>query len=415
MDQGINAGGAMTSNVQARFSKTRFRAASILLAAALAIGVLANPPAQAKTYKVLYTFAGVPDGETPYAPLIQDPAGNLNGTTYGGGLSGSGTVFKVDASGNETVLYSFTGGADGSNPYGGVIRDAAGNLYGTTYVGGKGAGVVFTINTSGQESVLYSFTGRTDGGYPRAGLVRDGKGNLYGTTEGGGLPSCECGVVFKVHTNGGETVLHSFANVGDGAYPYAGLIRDSHGNLYGTTSGGGLSSCECGVVFKLDNNRNETVLHNFVGVVDGKTPYGPVVLDSKGNLFGTTYGGLFGLGTVFKVNANGKETVLHSFGGGTGDGEYPVGGLVRDATGNLYGTTISGGHSQVYGVVFELNQTGTETLLYDFQGGTGGRIAEAGLLRDPTGNLYGTTKGGGNEHLPCYKLGGCGVVFVLTP
>jgi uncharacterized repeat protein (TIGR03803 family) len=214
---------------------------------------------------VLYTFVGVPDGETPYAPLIQDAAGNLYGTTYGGGLSGSGTVFKVDASGNETVLYSFTGGADESNPYGGVIRDAAGNLYGTTYLGGKGAGVVFTINTTGQESVLYSFTGRTDGGYPRAGLVQDGKGNLYGTTEGGGLPSCECGVVFKVHTNGEETVLHSFANVGDGAYPYAGLIRDSQGNLYGTTSGGGLSSCECGVVFKLDKNRNETVLHNFAG------------------------------------------------------------------------------------------------------------------------------------------------------
>jgi uncharacterized repeat protein (TIGR03803 family) len=189
------------------------------------------------------------DGGYPFTGVIRDPAGNLYGTAEFGGTSGAGVVYKVDTASQETVLYSFTGGVDGGYPeYAGVIRDSAGNLYGTTSSGGtSGTGVVYKVDTKGQETVLHSFTGSTDGSQPEAGVVRDSAGNLYGTTVYGGTSGA--GVVYKVDKGGHETVLHSFTGGADGAYPWAGVIRDSAGNLYGTTSSGGTKNS--GEVFEV--------------------------------------------------------------------------------------------------------------------------------------------------------------------
>jgi uncharacterized repeat protein (TIGR03803 family) len=198
------------------------------------------------------------------------------------------------------VLYSFTGGSDGGYPLAGVIRDSKGNLYGTTNGGGASyAGVVFKVDTSGNETVLYSFTGGSDGGYPLAGVIRDSKGNLYGTTNGGGASGA--GVVFKVDTFGNETVLYSFTGGSDGGYPlWVVLVRDSAGNLYGTTNGGGASGA--GVVFKVNAAGNETVLHSFTGGADGGNPYAGVILGPEGNLYGTTaFGGETNAGVVFEI------------------------------------------------------------------------------------------------------------------
>ena len=351
----------------------RAAGAALALAIMLVAAVLATGSAQAQTYteSVLYSFEGSPDGAFPVAGLARDAQGNLYGTTEEGGNPGAcphygrydcGTVFKVDTTGKETVLYSFTGGADGANPHAGLVPDAQGNLYGTTYFGGDpacvsegtyGCGTVFKLDTSGNETVLHSFAGHPgDGANPEAGLVRDAQGNLYGTTLTGGSGGPElcsgvggCGTVFKLDTTSKETVLYSFTGVPDGEEPDAGLVRDAQGNLYGTTYNGGASNL--GTVFELDTTGKETVLHSFTGTGgDGSEPYGGLVLDAQGNLYGTTsFGGASGDGTVFELDTAGKETVLYSFTGTGGDGAYPSGlvRLVRDAQGNLYGTTYEGG------------------------------------------------------------------------
>jgi len=379
------------------------------------LGMLATGPAQAATYKVLYNFKGGADGRYPYAGLVRDSAGNLYGTTSAGGdLScgsgdGCGTVFKINTSGAESVLYAFTGGADGKYPYGGLVLAGA-YLYGTASSGGKsGYGVVFKVNiTTRVETVLHSFT-YTDGAGPYASLVRDSAGNLYGTADYGG-PS-GYGVVFKLNNPNTETVLHSFAGYPtDGAYPeYASVVRDTAGNLYGVTTYGG--SYGDGVAFKLDTTNKETVLYDFTGAADGGNPYGTLLRDSMGNLYGTAElggagasgCGYDGCGVVFKISTGGKEVVLHDF--DNKDGQYPFGGLVPDPAGNLYGTTSSGG-AFGSGVVFKLNTTNTETVLHSFDYSDGGDPI-GGLVRDSAGNLYGTTYDGGAS--------GYGVVFKLTP
>jgi uncharacterized repeat protein (TIGR03803 family) len=391
----------MTKTVQSL--GTRLRAARI--AFGLAVVLVPAVAARAQTFKVLYNFTGGADGGYPYANLIQDAKGNLYGTTSAGGPSGVGTVFKVDKTGKETVLYSFTGGADGGYPFAGLIQDPSGLLYGTTDSGGTSSyGTVFKVAPkTGKETVLYSFTGSGgDGEYPNAGLLRDNKGNLYGTNEWAGASGY--GTVFKVGKTGKETVLHGFGG-SDGAYPFAGLVRDSKGNLYGYTAGGGTYSA--GTVFMVDDTGTETVLWNFSGGADGGYPfYGYLVRDSKGNLYGTTEGGgASGYGTVYKLTPAGKESVLYSFTGTGGDGGWPYAGVVRDASGNLYGTTDVGGASG-YGTVFMVGKTGKETVLHSFDY-SDGESPFAGLLRDAKGNLYGTTYLGGAS--------GYGVVFEVTP
>jgi uncharacterized repeat protein (TIGR03803 family) len=406
----------------------RTAGASLALAIMLVPAVLATGSAQAQIYteRVLYSFNSSPDGQLPLAGLVRDAQGNLYGTTVGGGV-GCGTVFKVDATGNETVLYTFPGtGVDGSQPQAGLVLDAQGNLYGTTLSGGAYYmyGTVFKVDAAGNETVLHSFgrPGSDDGANPMAGLVRDAQGNLYGTTVNGG--HC-CGTVFKVDSTGRETVLYNFTGGGDGQEPEAGLVLDAQGNLYGTTYYGGDRTCNasrgCGTVFKLDATGNETVLHSFGsgGGGDGSLPNAGLVRDAQGNLYGTTYyGGVnrcyapnepYGCGTVFRVDTTGKETVLHSFGpGGGSDGSFPMAGLVRDAQGNLYGTTSSGGAYGYYGTVFKVDMTGRETVLHSF-GATGadGVQPEAGLVLDASGSLYGTTYHKGSAY------GCCGTVFKL--
>jgi uncharacterized repeat protein (TIGR03803 family) len=308
-------------------------------------------------------------------------------------------VFKVDRDGNETVLHSFTGN-DGQWPTSSLVLDAAGNLYGTTGSGGiHGAGVVFEISASGVESVLYNFTGGADAS-PVAGLVRDPAGNLYGTTVGAGGR----GEVFQI-SHGVETVLYTFTGKTDEGYPFAGLVRDAAGNLYGTTYGGGDLSCQppntgipgCGVVFKVSGGR-ETVLYTFTEGADGGNPYARLVLDGAGNLYGTTNSGGDltcpnggpGCGVVFKLSATGNETVLYTFRGGA-DGAHPIAGLVRDAGGSLYGATVNGGGAQRGGVLFSINAAVGKLLPSDFDGTIAPPVGEPNFLLSIGANAPGNS------------------------
>jgi uncharacterized repeat protein (TIGR03803 family) len=267
---------------------------------ALALAMLAGrQPTQAQTYteSVLHSFTGV-DGSVPEANLILISS-NLYGTTTYGGTSGYGTVFKVSTTGQQTVLYSFTGGADGANPSAGLIKDAKRNLYGGAGGGAYGGGTLFKVSTSGQETVLYSFGASSSDGAGPETLVMDSAGNFYGAALGGGVSGCDengwsgCGTIFKVTATGEETVLYSFcseAACSDGAHPDGVLVMDGQGNLYGTTFYGGAFGG--GTVFKLDPATGvETVLYSFAGGSDGQGPLGGVLMDSAGNLFGTTLHG----------------------------------------------------------------------------------------------------------------------------
>ena len=284
------------------------------------------------------------------------------------------------------------------------------------------------------EKVLYSFRGGSDGANPYAGLIADSAGNLYGTTGGGGSGtdcrggSSGCGTVFKLAPDGTETVLYSFLGGNDGANPSSSLITDRAGNLYGTTvEGGGANNY--GTVFKLAADGAETVLYAFKGGSDGISPAGNLVADRSGNLYGATAaGGSYtgsactdrGCGTVFEIGPNGTETILYTFQGGS-DGGVPYAGLTRDKSGNLYGTTNLGGTNIPNncgggdlgcGTIFKVTQSGTESVVYDFQGGSDGWAPEAGLTMDSAGNLYGTTAGGGGA---AYCEFGCGTIFKAAP
>ncbi len=381
------------------------------LALALVLGLAAfTPSTQGQTFTVLHTFGG-PDGDNSNhgAGLTWDSAGNLYGTTdFGGYLAcngaGCGTVYKLDRNGKETVLHRFRGTPDGAYPFAGVIRDAAGNLYGTTLEGGtSGNGTVFKVDSTGNETVLHSFTGLADGGFPRAGVVRDSAGNLYGTTEMGGASNK--GTVYKLDATGKETVLHSFTGGTDGANPQVGVIQDKAGNLYGIA----------GPLFKINKSGKETVLYNFP---EGFIAYAGLIFCGDALCGTTAYGGS-GLGTVFKLDQREEFTVLYNFTGGT-DGGYPLAGVIQDAAGNLYGETAVGGWlgcgDEGCGTVFKLSPAGEETVLYTFYDGFDGGFPAGGLVRDAAGNLYGTTTSGGNFgrcNEPFYN--GCGTIFKLTP
>jgi uncharacterized repeat protein (TIGR03803 family) len=377
-----------------------------------AAGSVAASAQGSPSFSVLHNFSSFPQGASPRAGVIMDAEGNLYGTAAGSTASNFGVVYKVNRAGRETALYSFTGGNDGSYPFGGVTQDAAGNLYGTTEEGGapsaycpNGCGAVFKLDSAGHETTLYSFTGRAAGAYPWAGVTLDAAGNLYGTTTDGGIGF---GVVYKVDPTGNETVLYSFTSLPDGEHPESSVILDAAGNLYGTTNGGGVAGA--GVVYKLDPTGHKSTLYSFTGA-DGAFPVAGVVLDAAGNLYGTTqYGGLTGCsssgcGVVYKLDPTGKETVLHSFTGGA-DGAGPMADVILDASGNLYGTTEVGGAAN-NGVVFKLDPAGQQTVLFNFPGGNGGKLPYAGVLQDASGNLYGTTYNGGEAN--------AGIVYKLDP
>jgi uncharacterized repeat protein (TIGR03803 family) len=359
---------------------------------------------------VVYAFPGIAGGQYPYnGGVTLGSDGRLYGTTEYGGSDGAGVLYQLDGNRCETVLYTFdlfTANGYGQ-PTGNVIRDSAGNFYGTTFIGqadvGYGFGVVYKVNTSGHATVLHNFTNGTDGGNPYGGVILDAKGNVYGTASGGGASGD--GVVFKIDTSGNETVLYSFTGGTDGGFPYGSIIRDSAGNFYGTTNGGGAAGA--GVVFKLDSSGNETVLYSFSGGADGGYPLAGLIRDSDGNFYGTTNGGgASSAGVVFKLDTSGSETVLHTFTGGA-DGGYPLWVvLARDLAGNLYGTTASGGTANE-GVVFKIDTSGNESVLHSFTGGPDGGTPFTGVILGPEEQLYGATALGGQANV--------GVVFEIKP
>jgi len=370
----------------------------------------------AQNFTLLYPFnssGNLSDGGWPEAGVTRDAAGNLYGTTFFGGAGtgcdiyydGCGTVYKIDTSGTETVLHNFGGTGDGWNPTARLILDSAGNLYGTTgYGGAYGHGTVFKIDTAGNETIIHSFAAGKDGARPNAGLVEDTAGTFYGTTQYGGQ-GCDgqgCGTVFRISASGVETVLYRFGDVPDGASPLGGVALDSAGNIYGTTWLGGIYSF--GTVYALDTSGNEKVLHSFAGGSDGANPLAAPVLDTAGNLYGSTSSGGTYFGTAYMVDRAGNESILYRFTGGL-DGAYPYSHLLVDASGNLYGNSSQGGVSGT-GTVFEL--TGSSlNVLYGFLGANDGANPVGGLVMDSAGNLYGTTAQAGTY--------GWGTAFEIQP
>ncbi len=417
----------------------RFYIGSIALTAIAGLLVLSLPnSAMAQQETVLQTFSyGGGAGNHPYGGLVFDKAGNLYGANLDGGSYNGGTVFELISRGGGwelEVVHTFTLGiSDGTYPQGNLIFDASGNLYGTTYNGGKGGfGTVFEMTPQAgggwSERVLHNFAyTRGDGGIPNPGLVFDAAGNLYGTTANGGTSSCAhgCGTVFELTPGAGgvwtETIVHNFT-ASDGFAPTAGLVADAAGNLYGTTTAGG--AFNAGTVFQLTHTAggqwNETVLHSFRiygQPSDGVEPIAGLVIDATGNLYGTTSaGGSYLSGTVFELSpgAGGAwtETVLHSF-GAPGDGNDPdYGALVMDAAGNLYGATNHGGANgagTAYKLAPAVGGNWTETVLHSFTAHSDdGSFPYAGLIFDGAGNLYGTTTSGGGTSLD-------GTVFEIAP
>jgi uncharacterized repeat protein (TIGR03803 family) len=400
--------------------------------AALA-AVLPHQSACAQSYTIVYSFQGVGngDGAQPQSSLTADEQGNLYGTTLEGGNTscgqtlGCGTAFELSAGGTETVLHSFCSESDcedGAVPYAGLTLDRDGNLYGTTYgtVGrapgknncAKGCqhGNVFSLNQTSEQSI-YSFNGN-NGTNPDAPLLL--RGDLfYGTTYFGGKH--RGGIVFTLTRNGKENMLHDFGSGSDGSNPTGQLAADQSGDIYGTTYFGGAG----GTVFELASDGTETVLYHFCSqknCSDGQYPYGGLIADQAGNLYGTTEGGgAYGEGTVFELAPNGKswtETVLYSFcpQSDCADGNNPDAALIMDKKGDLYGTTLLGGtncsQTNGCGTAFELAPDGTETVLHSFAGGTtDGELPVGGLIREK-GYIYGTTTYGGAN--------GFGIVFKIS-
>jgi len=388
-------------------------AGGVLWALALASASMTAHPAQAQTFTVLYTFTNTAQGEQPDAGLIADAAGNLYGTTqYGGTAGGFGTIFRLDTNGHEKVLYSFAGTPDGEDPYAGLATDGAGNLYGSTLYGGTqgGYGTLFKLNKRGKLTLLHSFASNPDGADPYGTLVGDSEGNGYGTTRYGGAAG-GFGTVFKLDRSGKLILVHSFAGTPDGEDPEAGVIVDTEGNLYGTTIFGGTAG-GFGTVFKVNTKGKLSLLHSFAGTPDGEDPYAGLAGDANGNVYGTTkYGGTAGgYGTVFKIDSSGTFSLLYSF-AGIPDGENPISPVVLDAQGNIYGTTYYGG-TYGYGSVFELDLAGNLTILHSFNGSSDGSNPSGGLLIDSEGNLYGTASQGGDSKCGFF---GCGTIFKVTP
>lgn len=353
--------------------------------------------------------------------------GDLNGC----GGYGCGVVFQLNTNNLLSVLHTFSAGPDGSNPAAGLVRsDHGAAFYGVTFNGGSGPGVVYEIAPRPTPcktafcpwnlTPLHTFD-FNDGNGPQGTLIRDASGNLYGTTMAGGA-GCQpdgCGTVFEVDSQGQYKLLYSF-NGSDGNEPQGGLLLDKAGNLYGTTWAGGLYND--GTVFKLDPNGMLTVLWNFMGGADGANPTAGVIADQNGNLYGTTqFGGRYNDGVVYEVLPPTKtESVRYTFRGI--DGEWPLSPLLMDRNGNFYGTTGLGG-AFFSGVVYKLDSQFHETVLWHFTfGSDGGYPTYGSLLMDDQGNLYGTTNQGGDLNSmapPCYIQGigslGCGVVFKLSP
>jgi uncharacterized repeat protein (TIGR03803 family) len=389
--------------------------------------LLATAALAANTTKLVYSFGGASDGEYTDTELVIDSAGNLYGTSVQGGTFGGGTVFQITPAGVHTVLYNFTGGADGGEPYKGVTLDLQGNLYGTAVTGGGGSceggcGVVFKLAKTGSswtQSVIHTFTGGTDGSGPGAPVAFDKQGNIYGTTPTGGANGL--GVVYQLKPNGtggwALKVIHAFTGGTDGSGGSASrFLIDSAGNLFNVCTTGGANGF--GVVYEISPAQGKwkfTTLYAFKDQPDGASPHGGVVSDSAGNLYGTTYyAGAHDLGTVYKLTRAGAtwtESVLYSFKGGQ-DGASPISSLVADSAGNFYGTTSEAGATTCgCGVIFKMTNGAankwTESVVYRFPGTPNPGFAYNGMVNGLSGNFYGATVHGGN--------GNDGAVYQFTP
>jgi len=406
--------------------------AAVCVFTALSPAQIQTTKAASYKEKVLHAFTGGSDGgET--TDLVRDAEGNLYGATSLGGnmsgncseLQGCGVVFELSAKGKFRVLHTFDF-SDGAVPNK-LIYDGTGNLYGTAAGGNsacqnQGCGVIFKLTTDGDFTLLYRFAGGSDGSNPN-GLTMGAKGNLYGTTEGSISSDEEYGEVFELNTSGQFGVLYSFNGTTDGNSP-AGVIQDSQGNLYGTTVGGGDTSCilhkgsGCGLVYRLDTSGKETVLYSFKGRSDGAFPNSPLIIDKAGNLYGTASLGGYekgichlpdspvGCGTVFKIDTAGAFSALVKF--DSTDGNYP-GPLTEESDGTTFGTTVLGGKGccEGGGVVYKLEASGKESVVYeDFNQKSGGQWPIK-VVKDGEGNLYGATVFGGASDR--------GVIFELTP
>lgn len=384
---------------------TRVLFGSLLLSSSLVLATASG--AEARGYTVLHTFAGAPnDGSFPYNDVVFDDAGNLYSATNLGGASDNGSIFKIAPNGTETVLYSFAGGAQGSDPNAGVTIDPTnGDLYGTTTFGGNvacrnGCGVLYRLAADGTYTVLHSFDNADDGQYPAGQLTRDKLGNIYGIATSGGPGGG--GTVFTYTAKGTFNILHAFAGV-DGFSPQGKLLRDRAGNLYGVTMQGGAD--DYGTVYTMASDGSGfSTLYSFTGGNDGGYPVGGVGRDKAGNLYGATNlagNGATPNGTVFKLATDGTLTTLHVFTGGA-DGGYPAGDML-ESQGKLYGTTAAGG-AHADGVAYKIDTaTGSEKVLHNFNERRGAS-PQAGLTRLHD-RLYGMASGGGDNNL--------GVVFSL--
>jgi uncharacterized repeat protein (TIGR03803 family) len=395
------------------------------------VAILASG-ARAATPEVIYSLAGDEDGEYTDTDLVIDSAGNLYGSSVLGGEFGGGTVFQVAPSGKNwihTVLYSFTGGADGGEPYKGVTLDAQGNLYGTAVTGGTGSceggcGVAYKLTNSGgtwSQTIIHSFSGGDDGSGPGAGLTIDALGNLYGMAPTGGANGL--GVIYRLHPDGSGnwsfTVIHTFTGGADGATGSPGRLLLHAGGLYGVATVGGAHGK--GVAFELRQSPAAVsewklkVIYAFKGQPDAGFPYGGLLLDASGNLYGTTYyDGENNLGCVYQLSPTGAgkwtERVLYSFTGGT-DGQNSISNLVSDAAGNLYGTTSEGGAGCGCGTIFKLapgaKGTWIESVVHRFEGPPDAAFPYNGMVPDSAGNFYGATVHGGTD--------GEGAIYKFTP
>jgi uncharacterized repeat protein (TIGR03803 family) len=388
---------------------------------------MAAPAVSASTTEVIYSFLGDDDGEYADTDVAIDGAGNLYGTTVLGGDFASGTVFQlapVAGSWVHNVVYSFTSGADGAEPYKGVTVDAAGNLYGTAVAGGSGSceggcGVAYKLTNSGgvwTQTVLHAFTGGLDGSGPGARLTVDGKGNLYGMAPTGGAYGA--GTIYQLHQspngNWRLKVIHAFTGGADGATGSAGQMIARGGHLYGAATAGGAYGS--GTVFQLTprptGEWDFRVIYSFQGQPDAGFPYGGLLFDSAGNLYGTTYyDGANDLGSVYQltpsVSGEWAEKVLYSF-KSNGDGNSSISNLVLDTAGNLYGTTSEGGNGS--GTIFALSQRGggwVEKVLHSFTGSPDGAFPYTGMVPGLAGEFYGATVHGGAN--------GDGAIYKFTP
>ena len=385
--------------------------------AATAVFVFSLAAVTATTTDVIFSCQE-DEGEYADTDLETDGAGNIYGTTVLGGDFGSGTVFKLRQTPTgwvRRVLYSFTSGTDGGEPYKGTTLDREGNLYGTAVTGGSGSceggcGVVYKLtNSSGTwtQTVIHAFTGGADGSGPGARVTVDRDGNIYGMAPTGGTYGL--GTIYRIHQepNGAWRfkVIHAFTGGADGATGSAGRMILRRGHLYGAATAGGTYGS--GVVFELrptgGGEWNFRTIYSFRGQPDGSFPYGALLFDSLGNIYGTTYyGGTNGIGSVYQLSpgdsiSEWNESVLYSFQEGT-DGNSPISNLVADTVGNLYGTTSEGGLGS--GTIFKLSPDGsghwTETVVHSFQGPPDGAFAYNGMVVDRFGNFYGATVHGGD-------------------